>query len=184
MSQDAFVELHLKQSEDAVVPTANGNWAELGTETFNSVPVQGGVGGGGSSPFAAAGVFVGIALSVFGLAFLAQHQRRARWVRRNHSDLLDRAAYRDETPIRVRVFGELEEGTGNNEYADEDDMHSVAISECSLEEIELEEDNSSVASSYREYLQSIRNGGYETYFENAPDFSHILGSLVNPSDSR
>ena len=189
--QSAFEELHLKSPAERVVvtkyATANGNSA------LPSMPSAAATGNDSVSPppntgiLSNVGIFVGIAISVFSVAFLAQHQRR-RARNRYHRDLLNRAAYVDQTPIRVQVHGELESPNGDDGYYDDDDLHSVAErSECSLEEIEFGESSpneSSVASeemasNYRDYLQSIRKGGYQTYFEQAPDLSTILGDLVN-----
>ena len=64
---------------------------------------------------------------------------------------------------------------GVDGYVDHEDLHSIY--KCSLEEIELEDTN--VAINYREYLQHIRDGGYEDYFDYNPDLSNIIGSLVN-----
>ena len=173
MTQDAFEELHLKTSTSmSVPPSPNKGGVEVKAAMTPPVLVSAQSNENMSSQqngsiFATVGLLVGIAMSIFGLAFIVQ-QRRAR--RSRSSGLfLDRACYIDQTPIRV-VMEHIEEGSPV-EY--DDDVHSVR-SECSLEEIELEDND--VASNYREYLQGIRDGGHETYFDKTHDFSNIFGS--------
>ena len=174
----ASEELHSKTSTEGYVLLASPAKEGIQVKTvmtptvpgqdYDSIPQQSGV-------FTNVGIAVGTAMSAFVVALLAQRIKRAR---RNkfEREMLDRACYQDETPIRVRVMGELE-GVENNDigYVDDDDLHS--ISECSLEEIELG-DNAD-ANNYREYLQNVNDGGYDSYFEDATDFTNIIGSLVS-----
>ncbi|KAL7542402.1 hypothetical protein ACHAXR_013405 [Thalassiosira sp. AJA248-18] len=173
--------VHLKTSTDKVAPTSpNKDGVDvkavlppiLAVQDSSNIPTQ------NTDILVNVGIFVGIAMSIFGIAILAKHQRR---VRRNRSDrfMLDRVGYVDETPIRVRIMGELE--SLENGYDDDEDLHS--ISECSLEEIEFEDNsvaNSSVEDNYREYLQNIRDGGFATYFDNTPDFTNVIGPPLEP----
>ena len=89
-----------------------------------------------SGVFTGVGVFLGIAMSIFGVAILTQRLRRS--YKRNgsqQSNMLKRECYQVE-PIRVKIMGELEDfAKGHLGYKDDEDVHSV--SECSLEEIEL-----------------------------------------------
>lgn len=99
-----------------------------------------------------------LGITLFGTAFLIrsrrQRQQRSRIIRDHssqHLASLDRNNYTDETPIRVRIMAEDE---GNELELDEvlgeeDDV--VSIGECSLEEIELEDGNTT----YGEYLRNI-----------------------------
>ena len=115
-------------------------------------------------------------MSIFGLAFLARLWHRSNR-EKTSGHMLGRSSYIDETPIRVRDMAEAE-CLENGEHVDDEDLYSV--SECSLEEIEL--DDNEVANNYREYLKSIRDGGYETYFDNVPDFRRISGPLISNSN--
>lgn len=177
-SKNQQEEVALKTPSDNAIapqtPTINGLKAKeimtplLSTQNASTPTEATGV-------FPAVGIFVGIAMFVFGVAIMAQHRRRSR-KDRVRRDMLDRESYRDETPIRVRIMGELEGlESGGDRYFDDEDLGSV--SECSLEEIELEDDP--VADNFREYFQQTRVGDNGTYFGNTPDFMNIIGPLVN-----
>lgn len=172
MTPITFKELHLKVAH--ATPTNDVVKAETVMTPITPAKGNESMTPQNSGLFANFAIFLGIAMSVFGVAFLANRQRRSR---RNISLVLDRHSYKDETPIRVRIMGELEslEMAIDDGHVDDDDVHS--ISECSLEEIEFEDND--VATNYREYLQNIRDGGFETYFEEEPDFTNIIGPLAN-----
>mmetsp|Transcript_30251 Transcript_30251/g.63784 ORF Transcript_30251/g.63784 Transcript_30251/m.63784 type:complete len:341 (-) Transcript_30251:3416-4438(-) len=164
-------EVHLKVAHEN--PTNDGIKVEAGiasvykNESMN--PQESGAG-----IFASVAILFGIALSIFGVAIM---RRRKRFLETHAqmANMLDRESHHDETPIRVKIMGELETlDHCENGYYDEDDLHSIG--ECSLEEIELEDNE--VASNYREYLAQIRDGGYETYFETETDFTKIIGPLA------
>lgn len=129
------------------------------TSSYAAVPMAASIKSSGNGVFAYVGIFVAAAMSIFGLVVMAQYRKRSR----RHRDIVD--DHVDQTPIRVRIFSDdenlesmLEDG---DRYVDKVDLYSIA--ECSLEEIEL--DDNSIASKYRDYLQGIRDGGYETYFD-------------------
>jgi hypothetical protein len=87
--------------------------------------------------------------------------------------------YRDETPIRVQVFSELEqpneldEVLGMDEYENDDDMRSITErSESSLEEIEL--DYPTNGDEEDEFDEPVRHSDYNP-------FAHIIGPRLRSS---
>lgn len=103
-------------------------------------------------------------ITLFG-TFMAIRKRKQRKLRTshnaapNHLACLNRENYQDETPIRVRICPEDDNVVELDEImGEEDDV--VSIGECSLEEIELDDE---VGGNYAEYLRGISDdfGGYD-----------------------
>ena len=114
------------------------------------------------------------------VGLLARRRMRKRRARNVEDFFIQRGHYRDETPIRIQTLSELEQpneldevlglDAGRVEYEDDDDMMTER-SECSLEEIELD--------------QQTTNGGYEEEEYGQPNqqavsnpFAHIIGPLI------
>jgi hypothetical protein len=120
------------------------------------------------------GSIVGLLLAITGLTAFAlavvtrkrkQQRIRGRSIAfpEQHLASLDRDNYQDETPIRVRVMSDEEEDRLELDEVMGEDDDVVSIGECSLEEIELDFDG--VASNYREYLEGVRDEGFESCLE-------------------
>ena len=139
--------------------TAPSSNTEISTPLYNhnSTPTTSNKSQGGSI-FGLTISIMGITL--FGTALLLRARRQRKLLSRiiqqhsqPHLASLDRNNYTDETPIRVRIMAEDE---GNELELDEvlgidDDV--VSIGECSLEEIELEDGESTTT--YGQYLRNI-----------------------------
>lgn len=118
-----------------------------------------------SSNKANTGSIFGLIISVMGItlfgAALFLRNRRQRKLRSRivhdhssqHLASLDRNNYTDETPIRVRIMAEDEVNELELDEVLGEDDDVVSVGECSLEEIELE-DNGGVGT-YGEYLRNI-----------------------------
>ena len=98
-----------------------------------------------------------LGITLFGTALLVRSRRQRQLKRRivhdhssQHLASLDRNNYTDETPIRVRIMAEDEDSELELDEVLGEDDDVVSIGECSLEEIELEENMS-----YGEYLRNI-----------------------------
>ena len=145
--------------------TAPSSNTEISTPLYNhnSTPTTSNKSQGGSI-FGLTISIMGITL--FGTALLLRARRQRKLLSRiiqqhsqPHLASLDRNNYTDETPIRVRIMAEDE---GNELELDEvlgidDDV--VSIGECSLEEIELEDGESTTT--YGQYLRNMEFVGSE-----------------------
>jgi len=154
---------------DPVSPPALHSVQATSISSLGSMPSNNN--GGFSIP----GSLGGFALVIVAIAVITLRAKRQKL----RKEMLDRDTYKDETPIHLHMFGELERiaGTDDVGYEDEEDLHSV--SECSLEEVELELDdtNKNLSNEYRQYLTHIRDGGYQDYEDgNSDPILHFRGS--------
>ncbi|KAL7457995.1 hypothetical protein ACHAWC_010563 [Mediolabrus comicus] len=164
-------------SKEATIPSAT--IVNLGSK--GSVPESNQLGGH---------IIALLSISCFALfAGLLAH-RRLRKQRQAEQHFVLGDNYRDETPIRVKVRGELERNeldevlgldNGSVEYEDDDDMISITErSECSLEEIEIDDQPSSPTTSEDddEFAEEpLPSRDYNP-------FAHIIGPLVRSLPDR